>query len=187
MKHRTIVVVALLFLVGCRFEDRSPKPTGVWHQIVDETTADGIDVAVWETDSNTEGRSCLNVQVDPEPSARLPRREEPELYKGKKAACLPLPAAEDPVNVLLLAESDRYGIVIAAVPEGTSATLVLAGGDRVANALGDDDSPTLNIFVGTYGSVGRAASLDLNGPEGSTVCRFDNSKPSPDPVCSDAG
>lgn len=176
-KGLAIIVVAagIVSFAACGYEDRSAKPVGVWRQIVDGS-ADGISFQVWDSESDRESRSCLSIEVSPEPSSPLPR-DEPELYKGREAACTRLPTANDPVNLLRMAEGDRYGLLMVTLPTDTSASLELASGERVPDAIEQDSSPDLNVFVGIYDSSGRADVLTLDGPSGETVCRFD---PHPD-------
>ena len=170
-----VVAASVVSLVACGYEDRSPKPVGDWRQIVDGS-ADGVSFQVWESESEREGRSCLSIEVSPEPSFPLPR-DEPELYKGREAACTRLPGADDPVNLLRMAEADRYGLFMVTLPTDTSASLELVGGERVPDAVDQDSSPDLDVFVGIYDSTGRADVLTLDGPTGETVCRFE---PHPD-------
>jgi hypothetical protein len=172
---RSVAALAVLCLGACGYEDRSPKPVGDWRQIVDGSS-DGVHFQVWEADSNNDGRTCLNTEVSPPSSFPLPR-DEPELYKGREAACTSLPNADEPVNLLRFSESDRYGLFMITLPPDTSASLQLASRERVENVAGEDSSSDLNVFVGIYDSAGRADVLTLDGPNGKTVCRFD---PHPD-------
>ena len=166
---RFVTAVALVWLAACGHVDRSPKPVGDWRQIVDGSS-NGVHFQVWETDSNKKGATCLDTEESPPSSFPLPR-DEPELYKGREAACTSVPTADDPVNLLRFNE-DRYGLFMVTIPPDMSASLQLASGEQLPNAA-TDDSSDLNVFVAIYDSADRAETLTLDGPSGQTVCGFD--------------
>jgi hypothetical protein len=172
-------------LAGCGYEDRSPKPVGDWRQIYETHTPSGIEISVWETDSNKDGRTCMSVDVDPAPAFPL-ERPDPALYKGRDPACARVPTTEDPLRQLRFSESDRYGLLIVGTPEDTTAALELRGGKQVENLAERDTSSSLNLYVGVYDSDERASVLRLEGPEGAIVCRFDVESPGFDPSCRSA-
>jgi hypothetical protein len=165
-----VVAVLGLALSSC-YQDRSPKPEGEWRHVVDLTSSD-VQFDIWETGSTRDNASCVDVTATPAPFYELPR-DAPDLYKGREAACTFRPTHDDPVNWLWLAENgDNYGLVVAALPADTSATMTLVGGRQVTNAVTQDESADVNYFVGFLDRSERAASLELETPEGKLTCEF---------------
>ena len=177
-----LLSVAVIGVFGCGPQDRAAKPTGSWQEIA-AGAAGGVEVTAWETGSTKAGFVCMSLSIVPEPSARLPRDDELDTYKGRDPSCVPVPSEVDPPFVMWFGTGDRFGLLVLLLDDGVAASLELEGGEVVRNAIVDDTSPVVDLFVGVFAASGRPRALRLASAEGERTCRLETTIAVPDVIC----